>query len=105
MNKDQVTGKAEQLKGRIKEGLGEAFDSQNLANEGVVDQVKGTARETWGNAKDAVQTTVDGNRREAEYQAGETRAGIRGNVHGAADTINDRIDAYSLREKEKQNTA
>lgn len=44
MNKDQVTGKADQVAGKIKQSVGEAVGNENLANRGVADQVKGAAK-------------------------------------------------------------
>lgn len=57
MNKDQVTGKVEQVAGRVKQEVGEIVGNQTLANQGVVEQVTGAARETWGNVKDAVKAS------------------------------------------------
>ena len=105
MNKDQLAGKAEQVAGRIKQGVGETIGNQKLANEGVVDQVKGAAKETWGNAKDAVQATTDRHKREAEVSAAETRNSVSTKVSETADSINDRIDAHKTAEREKARTA
>ena len=69
MNKDQVTGKVEQVAGRVKQGVGETLGNQNLANQGVADQVKGAAKETWGNVKDAAGVTADRHQKEAELQS------------------------------------
>ena len=69
MNTDQVSGKFDQVKGKVKQGVGEAVGNQKLANEGVVDQVKGSAKEVYGNVKDAVQHNVEADRREREKQA------------------------------------
>jgi uncharacterized protein YjbJ (UPF0337 family) len=42
---DKAKDKAEQLKGRAKEKLGDATDNEKLANEGRADQLKGKAKE------------------------------------------------------------
>ena len=105
MNKDQVTGKAEQVAGRIKQGVGETLGNQKLANQGVADQDKGAAKETWGNAKDAAAVTAERHQKDAEHRADETREGIRARVDQTADSINDRIDAHKMSEREKARTA
>jgi uncharacterized protein YjbJ (UPF0337 family) len=53
MNKDEISGKVDQVVGKVKQGVGEAIGNQKVANQGVIDQAKGAAKETWGNAKDA----------------------------------------------------
>jgi uncharacterized protein YjbJ (UPF0337 family) len=54
MNNDTVSGKFDQLKGKIKQTVGEAAGDQSMANSGAADQVKGAAKESWGSVKDAV---------------------------------------------------
>ncbi len=105
MNKDQVAGKADQVVGKVKQGIGEAFGDQKLANQGVADQVKGAAKETWGNAKDAAATTADRHQREAEHEANDTRSGIRAKVDEVSNSVNEKIDAHKLSEREKARTA
>jgi uncharacterized protein YjbJ (UPF0337 family) len=105
MNKDQVTGKAEQVAGRIKQGVGETFGNQTLANQGVADQVKGAAKETWGNAKDAAAVTKDRHRQEAEQKANDARADVRQRVEDVHDTVNEKIDAHKANERNKAKTA
>lgn len=99
MNKDQITGKLEQVAGRIKQGVGDTIGNQKLANEGVADQVKGAARETWGNAKDAADVTTDRHRVDAERTAADARDGIRAKVENLRESVNERIDAHKERER------
>jgi uncharacterized protein YjbJ (UPF0337 family) len=40
-NKDEVAGKAEQLKGKIKRAVGNATDDPELHDEGVADEAEG----------------------------------------------------------------
>jgi uncharacterized protein YjbJ (UPF0337 family) len=101
MNKDQVTGKVEQVAGRVKQGVGEAIGNQKLANEGVADQVKGAARETWGNAKDAAAVTADRREKDAHNQANDAREGIRQRVEAVRDTVNEKIDAHKKSERNR----
>ncbi|GAA1672285.1 CsbD family protein [Glycomyces endophyticus] len=51
---DQAKDKAEQLKGKAKEKIGDATDNERLANEGRADQLKGEAKEQWHDAKEGV---------------------------------------------------
>lgn len=105
MNKDQVSGKAEQVAGKVKQSVGETFGNQKLANQGVADQVKGAAKETWGNAKDAAAVAADRHQKEAEHKADETRAGILDKVNEIHDGVNERIDVHKTNEREKAKTA
>jgi len=47
MNKDEISGKVDQVVGKVKQGVGEAIGNQKVANQGVIDQAKGAAKETW----------------------------------------------------------
>jgi uncharacterized protein YjbJ (UPF0337 family) len=105
MNKDQVTGKVEQVAGRVKQGVGETLGNQKLANQGVADQVKGAAKETWGNVKDAAGATADRHQKEAELKANDARAGVRVKVEEVHQNINDRIDSHKAEERNKARTA
>jgi uncharacterized protein YjbJ (UPF0337 family) len=69
MNKDQVSGKLDQVAGKVKEKVGETVGNQHLANEGLADQVKGAAKETWGNAKEVAHDNAKVERHDAEHNA------------------------------------
>ena len=97
MNKDQVSGKVEQVTGRVKEKVGETVGNQGLANQGVADQVKGAAKETWGNAKDAANTVEDRHRREAEQKATHARENIVASVTDTKDRIKEGLDDKARR--------
>lgn len=58
MNNDTVSGKFDQVEGKIKQSVGELTGDERMANSGAADQVKGAAKETWGTVKDAAQTTA-----------------------------------------------
>ena len=63
MNKDQVEGRVDQAKGKIKEVAGRAVGNKELEAEGNVDQASGKVQSTYGDtkekAKDAVKTGAD----------------------------------------------
>jgi uncharacterized protein YjbJ (UPF0337 family) len=105
MNKDQVTGKAGQVAGRVKQGVGEALGNQKMANQGIADQVKGAAQETWGNVKDAAAVTADRRQKEAEHEADDARARVRRQVEEVHDNVNEKIDAHKERERNRIKTA
>ena len=94
MNKDQVSGKVDQMKGKVKRGVGEAIGNQKLANEGVVDQVKGSAKEVWGNAKDAVKSDAAERRHIAEDRSNAARANVVDNVEDTREHANAVIDRH-----------
>jgi len=59
MNKDQVKGRAEQAKGKVKDVAGDLTGNTRLESEGKADQLKGKARASVGDAKRKVGRTVD----------------------------------------------
>jgi uncharacterized protein YjbJ (UPF0337 family) len=59
MNKDELTGKAKEVKGRVKQGLGDLTDDENLKDEGVADEAEGTVQEGFGRAKRKVGETIE----------------------------------------------
>ena len=50
---DKLEGKADELKGKIKEGVGGATDNRELQAEGLGDQAGGKVEQKIGEAKDA----------------------------------------------------
>ena len=51
MNKDQILGKVENIKGRIKEAMGAASGNKHVQGEGLVERVKGAFRKTVGDVE------------------------------------------------------
>ncbi|HEX4221061.1 MAG TPA: CsbD family protein [Pseudonocardiaceae bacterium] len=49
---DKIDNKAEELKGKAKEGVGRATDDQELENQGKADQVKGNLKQAGEKVKD-----------------------------------------------------
>ena len=52
---DKISNKAEELKGRVKEGVGDATDNEQLQGEGKADQAKGNLKQAGEKVKDAVK--------------------------------------------------
>lgn len=57
MEKEQVNGKLDELKGRAKQAVAGVTGNPNLHDEGVGDELKGKAEKIWGDVKDAIKTT------------------------------------------------
>lgn len=55
MEKENVTGKLDELKGKIKQGIGNATDDPSLKGEGVLDEAKGKLKQAYGDLKDAIK--------------------------------------------------
>lgn len=59
MNKDQVKGELNDIKGRVKRQTGEWTGDEESQTEGTVDQVKGKAQKAWGDLKDGAEKAKD----------------------------------------------
>ena len=59
MNKDQVAGRAEEVKGNIKEAVGKTVGNDKLTAEGKVDQLAGKGQAKAGDAKEKVKDAID----------------------------------------------
>jgi uncharacterized protein YjbJ (UPF0337 family) len=59
MNDDRVKGSADQMKGGVKETVGNVTGDSKLQSEGKGDKVKGKLENAIGGVKDAVKDAVD----------------------------------------------
>ena len=59
MHKDEVTGKVEQAKGKIKQKVGRATNDPQLVDEGVDNEIAGEAQEGVGKVKRKVADAAD----------------------------------------------
>ncbi len=57
-NKDEVKGKTDQFKGRVKESVGTLNGDEKLREEGQDDQVAGKVQESFGTARRKVGEAV-----------------------------------------------
>ena len=55
MDEDRVKGAAQNVKGKVKEGVGRATGDEKLKAEGRGDQVAGKVRNTIGGIKDSIR--------------------------------------------------
>lgn len=58
MNRDEVEGKAEALKGKVKQAAGDLTDDPELHDEGVVDEAAGNAQDAYGRARRKVGEAI-----------------------------------------------
>ncbi len=92
MNTTNTEGKFDQIKGKVKQGIGETFNDQSLANEGAADQVKGHAKEAWGNIKDTASKIGNDDATEARAHGEETGHDLRTSITNAAEHVKDSIN-------------
>ena len=57
-NRDEMEGKFDQAKGKVKETAGRALNDKDMENEGTADRAKGNVQETYGKAKRQVGDAV-----------------------------------------------
>ena len=58
MNKDQVKGRAEQVKGSVKEAAGKVVGNKKLEAEGKGDKAAGKVQATFGDLKQDVKDAI-----------------------------------------------
>ena len=58
-NKDEAEGTWEQVKGTVKDKVGEATGDRSLEAEGEMQNAEGKSQETWGKFKRGVSDTID----------------------------------------------
>jgi uncharacterized protein YjbJ (UPF0337 family) len=59
MNRDELEGKADKMKGRVKQAAGDLTDNERLKGEGVADEAAGEAQDTMGRARRKVGEFVE----------------------------------------------
>jgi uncharacterized protein YjbJ (UPF0337 family) len=59
MNRDELKGKAEAVKGKVKQAAGDLTDDEQLRDEGVVDEVAGDTQAALGRAKRKVSEAIE----------------------------------------------
>ena len=58
-NKDEIEGKFDQVKGTVKEKIGDATDNPRLEDEGAADRAGGNIQEGFGTARRKVGETIE----------------------------------------------
>ena len=96
MNESNVSGKLDQVVGKVKQGIGEATGNQSLANSGAADQVKGNVKEAWGDVKDTA-SDADSKARtntQAEQSANNTRDSATSTAEDTKNSVKGKLDEF-----------
>ena len=59
MNRDELDGKTEKLKGKVKQAAGDLTDNERLHDEGVVDEAEGNVQEGFGRGRRKVGEAIE----------------------------------------------
>ena len=59
MNRDELDGKKEQLKGKMKQAAGDLTDNDRLHDEGVADEAAGDVKEGFGRGRRKVGEAIE----------------------------------------------
>jgi uncharacterized protein YjbJ (UPF0337 family) len=59
MNRDEIEGKAEAIKGKVKQAAGHLTNDPKLHDEGVVDEAAGKTQDTIGRGRRKVGEAVE----------------------------------------------
>jgi uncharacterized protein YjbJ (UPF0337 family) len=59
MNRDELKGKSQQVKGKIKQAAGDLTDDERLHGEGVADEAAGDVQEGYGRARRKVGEAIE----------------------------------------------
>ena len=84
-----IKGKFDEVAGKVKQGVGETFNDQSMANSGAAQQVKGHAEQAWGSVKEAAQDTKDRKEPQAEAESHN----VRDKVASAAENVKEHVKA------------
>lgn len=57
-NRDEIKGKTDRVKGRIKEEAGAALNDERLRNEGTADKAAGSVQEKFGKGRRKVGEAI-----------------------------------------------
>jgi uncharacterized protein YjbJ (UPF0337 family) len=59
MNRDEIEGKTEQVKGKVKKAAGDLTDDERLHDEGVADEAAGEVQEGFGRGRRKVGEAIE----------------------------------------------
>ena len=59
MNRDELDGKGDKIKGRAKQAWGDVTNNERLHDEGVADEAEGNVQEGFGRARRKVGDAID----------------------------------------------
>jgi uncharacterized protein YjbJ (UPF0337 family) len=100
-DKNTIKGKYDEVAGKMKQGAGEAFNDQNLANKGAAQQVKGHAEQAWGSVKEGAKDVRDQHRAAGEEKAHDARSSVTSTAQNMKESIKAGVDKITGRDKDK----
>ncbi len=59
MNKDEAKGKFDEVKGKVKQGVGDLTDDQDLKDEGAADEAGGKVQGGFGKVRRKVGDAIE----------------------------------------------
>ena len=59
MNRDELDGRMEKAKGKVKQAAGDLTDNERLHDEGVADEAAGSVQEGFGRARRKVGEAIE----------------------------------------------
>ena len=59
MNRDELNGKTDQIKGKVKQATGDLTDDEQLHDEGVADEASGKVQEGFGRGRRKVGEVLE----------------------------------------------
>lgn len=59
MNRDELNGKGDQLKGKLKQAAGDLTDNDRLHDEGVADETSGEVQEGFGRGRRKIGEAIE----------------------------------------------
>ena len=59
MNRDELDGKVDQVKGKVKQATGDLTDNERLHDEGVADEASGNVQEGFGRGRRKVGEAIE----------------------------------------------
>jgi uncharacterized protein YjbJ (UPF0337 family) len=89
-----IAGKFDEVAGKIKQGVGEAFHDDSLANKGAAQEVKGHGEQAWGSVKEAVTDTHERHEAEGEAKAHDVRESITSTAQNVKEKIQTGVDSF-----------
>jgi uncharacterized protein YjbJ (UPF0337 family) len=55
MDENRIDGKADKVKGEVKQTIGKVTGDKSMQAEGTIDKAKGTVKDAFGRAKDEIR--------------------------------------------------
>lgn len=59
MNRDELKGRSDQVRGKVKQATGDLLDDDRLRDEGVADEAAGNVREGFGRGRRKVGEAIE----------------------------------------------